>query len=180
MARKNAVVTYTKNEDGTFTFAAGDQSFVLDANALPPEIYTPSKSGDYGLAHKIQLGAAIAKADLPADPAEAAAAKFAGMKAVADRIIAGEWSKRGEGSGQPTGVIFQAFAEWAGAMAAKKGSEVPSNDKLREVYDKKTRAEQLALRNVPAIAKIIERIKSEAGSKATAVDTNELLADLGL
>lgn len=178
MARKNAVVTATRNEDGTFLFAAGGQSFSINPAELSEEVR--AKALEYGLVHKVTLGAAIAKADLPADPAEAAAAKFNGMKAVADRVIGGEWSKRGEGTGQPTGVIFQAFAEWATAMATKKGAEAPSNDKLREVYDKKTRAEQLALRNVPAIAKIIERIKSEAGSKATAVDTNELLGELGL
>jgi len=179
MARKNAVVTADKNEAGVFVFAAGGQTFEINPADLSAEIYTPSKSADYGLVHKVTLGAAIAKADLPEDEQEAALAKFAGMKAVADRLLAGEWSKRGEGNSQPTGVIFQAFEEWVKNQASKKGVEAPATELVRAKYDAKSRAEQLALRNVPAIAKIIERIKSEAGAaKATAVDTNELLDGL--
>ena len=180
MARKNAVVNVSI-ENGVLTYGALDQSDSFNLADLSPEIYVPCKSADAGLIHKVSLGAAIAKVDLPTDPVEAAAAKFAGMKAVADRIKTNEWSKRGEGTAQPTGVIFQAFAEWAGKAFEKKGVPVPATEVLREKYDAKTRAEQLALRSVPAIAKIIDRIKSEAGAgKAAAVNTDELLADLGI
>lgn len=179
MARKNAVVTYVRNEDGTLTFNAGEQSFSMNPAELSEEVNL--KARDYGLTHKVTLGAAIAKEDLPTDPVEAAAAKFAGMKAVADRIVAGEWSMRGQGGGQASGVIYRAFEEYALAQAAKKGVEAPAVERIREVYDAKTRAEQLALRNVPAIGKIIERLKSEGGSKAsTSVDTGALLGELGI
>lgn len=177
MARKNAVVTYTVNDNGTMTFSAGGQSVDFDPTSASEEMNV--KARNYGFAHKITLGAAIAKEDLPSDPAEAALAKFEGMKAVIDRLNAGEWSKRGEGGGQPSGVIFRAFEEYALAQAAKKGVEVEPG-KVRAVYDAKTRAEQLALRNVPAIAKIIERLKSESGSSSTSVDTSALLGELGI
>lgn len=177
MARKNAVVTYTVNANGTLTFSAGGQSVDFDPSAQSEENIL--KARNYGFAHKITLGAAIAKNDLPSDPAEAAAAKFAGMKAVVDRLNGGEWSMRGEGGGQPSGVIFRAYEEWVQAQAAKKGVEAPTTEKVRSIYDAKTRAEQLALRNVPAVAKIIERMKAEAGAdKAKPVDTAALLDEV--
>lgn len=176
MARKNAVVTYTVNENGTLTFSAGGQSVDFDPSAQSDE--NSVKARNYGYAHKITLGAAIAKEDLPSDAGEAALAKFNGMKAVIERLNAGEWSMRGQGGGQPSGVIFRAYEEWVQGQAAKKNVEAPSSEKIRSIYDAKTRAEQLALRNVSAVAKIIERLKSEAGGEKTTVDAAALLDEV--
>jgi hypothetical protein len=167
----NSVLTFTVGNAGTFT---------VDASALPDEIRTRAML--HGLVQKISDAAAMPKADLTGDVELDAATKYEAMRSVAERLTSGEWSKRsGDGSGPVAGVIFRAFSEWVGDMAAKKKVAAPSDEKVRETYDAKSRAEQLALRNVPAIAKIIERIKSERGSDASkSVDTDELLGELGM
>jgi hypothetical protein len=179
MARKNALIAVS-NDNGVLSFTVGNAgSFTIDTNALGEDIQLRARL--HGIVQKVSDAAAIAKSELTGDADADALTKFNAMQSVADRLMNGEWSKRtGDGSGPVSGVIFRAFAEWVGDMSAKKKVAAPTPEKMREVYDAKTRAEQLALRNVPAIAKIIERIKSERGSNATEVDTGELLGELGL
>lgn len=182
MARKNALVTIAADDNGTLTFTVGNGagSFTIEPAALSEDVRR--RALIHGVVQKISDAAAIAKAELPTDPAEAAKVKFEAMQSVATRLVDGEWSKRnGEGAGPVAGLIYRAFAEWAANAAKAKKVDAPTDEQLRAVYDKKTRAEQLALRNVPAIAKIIERIKSERGASETAaVDTGALLGELGL
>ncbi len=181
MSRKNALVTLTADDNGTLTFTVGNAgSFTIEPAALSEEVR--NRALVHGIVQKISDAAAIAKADLPTDPAEVAAVKLEAMQSVASRLIEGEWSKRsGDGSGPVAGIIYRAFAEWVTDMAAKKKAAAPSDEKMRSVYDAKTRAEQLALRNIPAVAKIIERMKSERGASAVqTVDTGALLSDLGI
>ena len=179
MARKNALVTVAMN-DGTLTFTVGNDNFNLVPADLSDELR--DRALVHGLVQKISDAAAIAKSELSGDPAIDAATKFNAMKSVAERLMSGDWSKRnGDGSAPVAGVIYRAFEEWVVAMAAKAKKDAPSAEAIRAKYDSLDRSGQLALRNVPAIAKIIERIKSERGSTAvSAIDTGSLLGELGL
>lgn len=182
MARKNALIAVSSNETGTeltFTVGNGAGSFTLDLTALADDIRDHALR--HGLVQKISDAAAIAKPELPTDPNEAALVKFAAMQSVAERLMAGDWSKRsGDGAGPVAGLIYRAFEQWVADMAKKAKKDAPSSEAIRAVYDAKTRAEQLALRNVPAIGAIIERMKSERGTTASAVDTSSLLGELGI
>lgn len=179
MPRKNALIAVTHNAD-VLTFTVGTAgSFEMNVAALTEEMRNHALL--HGLVQKVSDAAAIAKSELTGDVEKDAATKLAAMQSVAERLANGEWSKRsGDGSGPVAGIIYRAFEEWALVMAAKGKKDAPSNEKLRAVYDAKSRAEQLALRNVPAIAKIIDRIKSERGSTGETVDTSALLAELGV
>ena len=154
----------------------------LNLDTLSPAI--SRRAMVHGLVQKISDAAAIPKDELPFGDAAIAAVKLAAMQKVADRLAAAtsgdEWNaKSGDGSGAVAGVIFRAYAEFIKTMAAKREKPVPSDDDIRAAYDAKSRADQLALRNIPEIATIIVRMKAEAG-KSVAVDGDALLADLGL
>lgn len=183
MARKNALITVAHNaETSTLTFTVGDVgSFDLPVNGLSDDVR--NRATVHGLVQKVSDAAAMPKSETDGKKPEAVAKmKFDAMVAVADRLREGEWSKRsGDGSGPVAGVIYRAFEEWvlSNPNNAPK-SKIPTPEKIREVYDAKSRAEQLALRNVPEIASIIERIKSERGSKSETVDTTALLGELGI
>lgn len=177
MARKNSIVSVAiDNSVISFTVVGGadngtDGTVVVNVANLADEI--TERATYHGLVQKISDAAALGKDASPAD-------KYNAMLAVADRLIAGEWKQsRGEGAGPVAGIIFRAFSQWVADMAKAKKMDAPSTDKIRAIYDGKTRAEQLALRNVPAIAVIIEKLKT-AKTPAKSVDTDSLLSDLGL
>lgn len=179
MAKKNSVIS-VEFDNGNLRFAIADAGeFTLTLASLSEDIR--EKALIHGLTQKVSDAAAIAKADLPTDAAEAAKAKFEAMQAVADRLAEGDWSKRaGDGSGPVAGVIFRAFVEFVTNAAKAKKRPAPSEAEIRSVYDAKDRAGQLALRKVPEIAAIIERIKSERGAGAVKVDASALLGELGI
>lgn len=180
MPRKNALIVVSVAENGALTFTVGDAgSFTVDPTTLTEDIIRRAML--HGLIQKVSDAAAIAKSELTGDAQKDAKTKFEAMRSVANRLGEGEWSKRsGDGSGPVAGVIYRAFEEWVLASAKVKKVAAPTAEAIRTVYDSKDRAGQLALRNVPEIATIIERIKSERGSKVETVDTSALLADLGL
>lgn len=131
----------------------------------------------HGLRQKIADAAAMPKDDENNTPE----GKLAAMQAVADGLSNGEWSKRsGDGSGPVAGVIYRAFERWVGEQAAAKKAKAPDAETIRAVYDKKTRAEQLALKKVSRIAEIIEELKAERGAKGIEVSTDDLLGELGI
>lgn len=178
---KKSIINVTRTDDGNITFAVdGAGEFSINPATLSDAIREAALI--HGIVQKISDGAAIPKADLPDDATEAAKAKFTAMSAIRDRLVDGEWRKaRGDGSAPVAGIIFRAFSEWATGMAAKAKKPAPSPEKLRATYDAKSRAEQLALRNVPEIAAIIERMKAERGEGAAkGVDASALLGELGL
>lgn len=180
--RKNSLINVAANEAGNvLTFTVGEAgSFEVALDNLTDEIR--NRAVLHGIVQKVSDAAAISKADLSGDAAKDAATKLEAMRAVAERISGpdGEWSKRsGDGSGPVQGVIYRAFEEWAIARAKKAKKEL-TPEQVRAVYDAKSRADQLALRTVPEIAAIIERLKAEKGSKAATVDADSLLGDLGL
>lgn len=179
MAKKNSVIS-VEFDNGNLRFAVANAGeFTLNLSSLSDDLR--EKALVHGLTQKISDAAAISKADLPTDPVEAAKVKFEAMKAVADRLAEGDWSKRsGDGSGPVAGIIFRAFVEFVSNAAKAKKRPVPSEAEIRAVYDAKDRAGQLALRNVPEIAAIIERMKSERGTGTAKVDTSALLGELGI
>jgi hypothetical protein len=138
----------------------------------------------HGLVQKISDAAAMPKSELTGNAKKDAAAKLAAMKAVVARISGpdGTWSARsGDGSSPVQGLIFRAYEEYVTARFEAAKKPVPSDETIRAQYEKMERKEKLALRNVPEIAAIIERIKSERPARdVAAVDTDALLGDLGL
>ena len=185
MAKKNSIISVETIGEGADLFdrtimfvveGAGD--FQISLNALSAELR--QKALIHGLVQKVSDAAAMPKADLPADPVEAAKVKFEAMKAVADRLIEGDWSKRsGDGSGPVARLIYRAFEQWVMEKAAKAKKTITA-EQIRATYDAKSRAEQLALRSVPEIAEIIEQLKAERGATASKVDTSALLDELGI
>lgn len=161
----------------TFNVAGVSEPITIDVSALSDEIR--NRAMLHGLIQKVSDAAAIPKAELTGTEIENATRKHNAMAAVVETIIAGDWSKRREGGAGPVaGIIYRAFAEFAADKAKAAKKPVPSDAQLRALYDKQDRKSQLALRNVPEIAAIIERMKSER--PAAAVDTSALLGELGL
>ena len=177
MARKNSIIS-SAYEGDTLTFTVeGAGEFSVNISELSDDIRNEALV--HGLRQKVSDGAAIPKDQLPENPVEAARLKFAAMSDIADRLRNGEWSARwGDGSAPVAGIIYRAFEEWALARAAEKGATL-TPEQVRASYDAKDRSAQLALRNVPAIADIIARMKAERGGAAN-VDADAILADLGI
>lgn len=97
--------------------------------------------------------------------------KFAAVKEVYDRLLAGEWNKRREGGtgGGNGGLLFAALVR---LYAGRK-----TDAEIREFLDGKTDAEQAALRASSRVAPIIAAIKAERDAKkADKVSGDDLLA----
>lgn len=122
----------------------------------------------HGLKQKLVDAAAISR-----NPENGRAAsiddKFQAVRAVYDRLLAGQWNATREGSGQPGGLLFKALCR----MYSTKSPE-----QITAYLAGKTDAEKTALRKNPKVAVIIEEIRAETG-KAANIDTDELLAELG-
>lgn len=177
MARKNAIIACDIVGNTLMFTVNGAGEFNLDTSALTDDIRWEALL--HGLRQKVSDGAAIPRDQLPDDAGEAAAMKLAAMQEIANRLLAGDWSaRRGDGSAPVAGIIYRAFEEWAMARAAEKGATI-SAEQVRASYDARDRAAQLALRNVPAIADIIARMKAERGGAST-IDADAILADLGI
>ena len=86
-----------------------------------------------------------------------------------DRLNAGEWSMRREGSGfAGTSVLARALAE-----LKQKPIEV-----IKAFLKGKSQAEKLALRASPKVKPIVDRLEAEKASKAASVDTDQLLGEI--
>lgn len=182
MAKKSSLIVATPNDDNSAVTIVvnGVGEFELTAENLSPEIW--ARAAIHGLVQKVSDAAAISRDELSGDPAIDARLKYDAMAVVVERLKAGDWKKpAGDGAGPVSGIIYRAFEEWVVSMAKAKKTAAPSPDAIRAAYDGKDRAGQLALRNVPAIAAIIDRIKSERGAASgKTVDTDALLGELGI
>lgn len=177
MARKNALITVAREND-TLTFTVGDAgAFTLAVGELSDDVRETALY--HGLVQKVSDAAAMPKTETAGkSEAEIAQLKLDAMTAVRDRLVAGDWSKRsGDGSGPVAGIIYRAFERWVNDMAKKAKKDAPATDAIRARYDAMSRSEQLALRNVPAIAKIMDELRSEKPA-AKSIDTEALLADI--
>lgn len=169
MARKNAIVAVELTDNVISFNVAGTGTIDLDVSALADEV--THRAMLHGIIQKVSDAAALGKDATPSD-------KFQAMKAVADRLIAGNWNKPAGETGAPVqGLIWMAYREVMQSLAAKQKKTV-TDEKLRELYDAKSRADQLALRTNPEISKVIERIKSERATNSNVIDTDALLAEL--
>ena len=98
--------------------------------------------------------------------------KFAAVKEVYDRLLAGEWNKRREsGEGAGTGGLL--FAALVRLYAGRK-----TDTEIREFLAGKTDKEQAALRASSRVAPIIQAIKDERAAKKGLPDGDDLLAGL--
>lgn len=176
MARKNSIIS-SSFEAGMVTITVeGFDPLTINLVNLPEDI--ASRAMAHGIIQKVSDAAAIKRDELPDDSAKAAAMKYDAMREVFSRIVSGDWNaKRGDGGSAPSGLIFRALLEYTNATRATAKKPPIEEGTLRAYYDGKTRAEQLAFRNVPAIATIIDRIKSERGG-VSKVDANALIDDL--
>ena len=173
MARKNSVISVdlSDNSDGILFTVANVGSIELVVSSLAENVRQSALI--HGLIQKVSDAAALPRNEdgSPASPSD----KHAAMQAVVDRLLAGEWNKRGEASGDsaPAGLIRRAVIEWAEANGRTEAKAIA-------FYESKDRAGQLALRKVPEIAAIMERIKSERGAnKASTINADDLLAEIG-
>lgn len=120
----------------------------------------------HGLKQKICDAAAIPRnpeTGRSATPAE----KFAAMQAVAQRLLAGEWSaQRGDGSGGSQSLLFR-------ALSRLYTSKTP--DELRAFIAGLDKKQQAALRKNPRVAAVIVELQAE---NASDIDADELLAEL--
>ena len=90
------------------------------------------------------------------------------IDALIDRLNAGDFNIRREGSGMAgASVLIRALCELRGKTVAE----------VKGFLDGKTHAEKLALREVPAVKAIVQRLEAEKASKRPAVDGEALLAD---
>lgn len=181
MARKNALISVAY-DNGVLTFTVGNAgSFGIDTNALAADI--SEKARIHGLVQKVSDAAAMPKSEFKGKSAdEIATMKFNAMKSVRDNLTGDDpqWSKRrGDGTGPVAGIIYRAYEEFVLDRAKAKKAKVTA-EQIRAQYDGLDRAGQLALRNIPEVATIMERLRAERGTKASDVDTSALLADLGI
>jgi hypothetical protein len=179
MAKKNSIIAFAETA-GVLSWTVGNAGTItMPLASLSDELTRQAMI--HGLNQKVSDGAAMSKeATAGMTPEAIVEAKYNAMLAIANRLIDGDWSARsGDGSGPIPGIIFRAFAEYARNEAAKKGVTV-SDDRIKQIYDARDKSGQLALRTVPEIAAIIERMKTERGPVAAKVDANALLGELGI
>lgn len=137
----------------TLDFANG-KTLAIEPKQLSADILAQAIM--HGLKQKLVDAAAISR-----DPVTGATAtidtKYAAVREVYDRLLAGEWNKRREGGGGGSGeggLLFRALVKF---YEGKKDSET-----VRVWLEGKSKAEQAALRANPKIAAIIETLRPKA------------------
>jgi hypothetical protein len=147
----------------TLTFGNG-KTLELLASDLSTDIARQALM--HGLKQKLVDAAAISRNTDTGRPASVDD-KYAAVKTVFDRLLAGEWNAAREG--QATGgLLLNALTRLYPEKTA---------DALREWLAKKSDAEKTAMRKNPKVAAMIETIRAETG-KAASVDTDALLDEL--
>lgn len=117
----------------------------------------------HGLKQKLVDAAAISR-DPETGRSATLATKLAAVQDVLDRLLAGEWNKRREGSGTSGGLLFRALC----IMYPDKPA-----DAVREFLAKKSDAEKAALRRNPKVSAIMDTLRDEGD-----VDSDALLGEL--
>ena len=137
----------------------------VEVGSLAPAIVAQLTA--HGFKQKVADAAAIERDPDTGRPATAAT-KAARMRAVFDRLVAGEWRATGEG-GATGGLLFRALCE------LYEGAKTP--EAIRAYLATKTDKQKAALRANAKVAPIIERLRAEAGN-ISEVDSDELLDEL--
>lgn len=171
--KRNAVITatiVTNENDGRpcelhLKFANGKE-LAITASQLSNRVMEYAIF--HGLKQKLVDAAAISRNPETGRPASVED-KYQAVKAVYDRLLAGQWNATREGGGAAGGLLLQALCR----MYA--GRKTP--DEIKAFLADKTDAEKTALRKNPRVAAIIEEIRAEQGKTAN-IDTDELLSEL--
>jgi hypothetical protein len=137
----------------------------VDINQLSPAIRLHAIF--HGLKQKLCDAAAMSRDPETGKPATVEM-KYAAVKEVYDRILAGEWNATREG-GTNGGLLYRALCQ---IYAASKTPE-----EIKTWLDAKSDAEKKALRESKKIAKVIDSLRP-VDKKAAAIDADALLADL--
>ena len=156
----NDSLTLTFSHGATLTMQVGDLAPTIIAQAIM-----------HGLKQKLVDAAAISR-DPETGKTATIETKYAAVKEVYDRLLAGEWNKRREGgAGGTGGLLYRALVRmYAGARTPEQ---------IKAFLAGKDAAAQAILRKSPKIAVIIEEIKAEdAEGWDDAPDADELLAGL--
>lgn len=143
-----------------------EAALVVDMTTLAADIVTQLTA--HGFKQKVADAAAIERDPETGRPATPAS-KIARMRAVFERLVAGEWRATGEG-GVGGGLLFRALCE------LYDGTKTP--EAIREYLAAKSDKQKAALRLNPKVAPIIERLRAEAGS-GSEIDSDALLDELG-
>lgn len=162
--RTPAISCELSSGDVELAFANGEL-LTMHVGSLPDSIKAYAVL--HGLKQKLVDAAAISR-NPETGRAATIADKYEAVKAVYDRLLAGEWNATREGGGTTGGLLLQALCR----MYADKTPE-----QLRDYLSGKTDGEKAALRKNPKVATIIDTIRAETG-KAASVDTDELLDEL--
>lgn len=160
------------NDVGQIRFEiVGGDTLTVDVTALPAEIR--EYAAYHGLLQKIGDAAALDKGSTPAE-------KQAAMEAVIANLRDGIWNVRGSGDGEgrtPGGIMLAAYAEFIRRGAAAKKLPAPDDATIAAQWAKQSPERQREIYKTPAIAAIAAEIRA---AKSGAVDTEALLADLGI
>ena len=165
-AKRNTAISATIDGNTlTLTFANGE-TLIMRGDALNSDVQQYAMM--HGLKQKLVDAAAISR-----NPETGRAAsledKYQAVKAVYDRLLAGQWNATREGGGNAGGLLAQALMRmYAGRKTAED---------IKAFLADKTDAEKAALRKNPRVAAIIEEIRAEQGKVAN-IDTDELLWEL--
>ena len=165
-AKRNTAISATIDGNTlTLTFANGE-TLLMRGDALNSDVQQYAMM--HGLKQKLVDAAAISR-----NPETGRAAsledKYQAVKAVYDRLLAGQWNATREGGGNAGGLLAQALMRmYAGRKTAED---------IKAFLADKTDAEKAALRKNPRVAAIIEEIRAEQGKVAN-IDTDELLWEL--
>ena len=149
----------------TLNFANGKE-IIISTNSLQNGLLY--MAAIHGLKQKLVDAAAISRNPETGRPASVED-KYQAVKAVYDRLLAGQWNATREGGGNAGGLLLQALCRM---YEGRKTVE-----ELKAFLADKTDAEKTALRKNPRVAAIIEDIRAEQG-KAANIDTDELLGEL--
>lgn len=168
MAKSNSVIeTFIDGPMLTINVTGQDP---IRVNALELAESVSLAATLHGLKQKICDAAAISRDPETGRPASVRD-KYEAMRAVAERLLAGEWNaRRGDGTGAGAGgggLLARALVRFTGKTP----------EAIREFLAGKSRAEHTALRGNPKIAAIIDEIKAERGG-AGDVDTDAMLGEL--
>lgn len=93
------------------------------------------------------------------------------MDEMNERVQNGEWYVRREGGGfAGTSILLKALVEISGK----------SVDEIKSFLKGKSQGEKLTLRNSPKVKPVVERLESEKLAKSAKIDTDVLLAEIGV
>lgn len=155
----------TNNISGLQLVFANGEALILARDALSDDII--ARALWHGLKQKLVDAAAISRSS---DTGRSATVddKYLAVKAVFDRLLAGQWNaERGEGGTGAGGLLFRALC----IMYATRSPEA-----IRTFLESKSKAEQAALRKNPRVAAIINKLRAEADDDS--INTDELLDEL--